>query len=727
MKIAVVYNRDSKSVINLFGLPNREKIGMKTIQRLVTALKSGGHEVIALEGDKDLLDHLEEFMPRVVHGERPGMVFNVSYGIQGQARYTHVPSILEMAGIPYVASGPLGHSLSLDKVITKMILKQHGLPTPEFALLESPDAPVSEMVYPAIVKPKNEAVSFGLKIVNDEAELRAAAKVIYDEFHQAVLAERFIEGREVNVGLLGNGPPEALPPVELGFGSEGPRIYTYEDKTGRSGRKIEPICPAPIGEELTRTAKDLAIRAFQALGLYDCARVDMRLDDQGQFYILETNSLPSLGEHGSYLVGAAHAGLDFTAFVNRLVEVASARYFGTPEPASIDRKSGDARSQVQGYITQRRDRMERRVQEWVAVHSRTLDSLGCEQAFAQVGSALDGLGLRAVEDLTDAPEVATWETHAGLTGGTLLIANLDVPLELAAPHHAFRRTPEGLYGEGVGTSRAPLVVLEFVLRALRNTRKLKRLPLGVLLYGDEGREARGSAAMIARAAARAGEVLVLRPGAPAEKVYTRRRGNRVLRLRVEGPSLSPASPRSKTPLPWTLEKLERFSALGSAKRRVALSVLDLDAQRHPMRLPHRLSATLLLTYEDVASADRLEGEMRALLGKGGPRWELLTESDRPPMQERKINARLFEGLSALAAEHEIPLARDSSTWPSVAGLVPATVPCLCGLGPVALERGTPDEHVPRISLIRRALLLADYLASKLSQRGKPATDSAAGR
>ena len=70
------------------------------------------------------------------------MVFNVSYGIQGQARYTHVPSILEMVGIPYVASGPLAHSLALDKVVTKMILRQHDLPTPNFAVLETPEAPV---------------------------------------------------------------------------------------------------------------------------------------------------------------------------------------------------------------------------------------------------------------------------------------------------------------------------------------------------------------------------------------------------------------------------------------------------------------------------------------------------------------------------------------------------------------------------------------------------------
>ena len=360
MKVAVVYNRESKSVVNLFGAPNKELIGLKTIKRIVDALKQGGHQVISLEGDKDLVDNLEEFMPRVVKGERPGMVFNVSYGIQGQARYTHVPSILEMVGIPYVASGPLAHSLSLDKVVTKMILRQHKLPTPDFAVLQSPDAPIpDDLTYPMIVKPKNEAVSFGLKVVRNAKELADAAGVIFKEYNQPVLVEQFIDGREVNVGLLGNSPPDALPPVELIFGKDGPAIYTYEDKTGKSGRTISHKCPAPIGEELLKKAKEIAVQAFISLGCADCARVDMRMDKKGQLYILEINSLPSLGEHGSYLIGAAHVGLDFAGIINRLIEVASARYFGTPQPPAIERKTRDPSTRVLAFITQRRDEMEK--------------------------------------------------------------------------------------------------------------------------------------------------------------------------------------------------------------------------------------------------------------------------------------------------------------------------------------------------------------------------------
>jgi D-alanine-D-alanine ligase len=135
VKIAVVYNRDSQNVINLFGLPNREKIGLKTISRISEALRAGKHQVKAIEGDKDLIERLEEFMPKVLKAERPGLVFNLSYGIQGQARYTHVPSILEMVGVPYVGSGPLAHGLALDKVVAKMIFRQNDLPTPDFMVL----------------------------------------------------------------------------------------------------------------------------------------------------------------------------------------------------------------------------------------------------------------------------------------------------------------------------------------------------------------------------------------------------------------------------------------------------------------------------------------------------------------------------------------------------------------------------------------------------------------
>jgi D-alanine-D-alanine ligase len=712
LKVAVVYNRDSRSVINLFGQPNREKIGLTQIKRISDALREGGHQVTSFEGDKDLVDRLEEFMPRVVAGERPGMVLNLSYGVQGQARYTHVPSILEMVGIPYVGSGPLAHSIALDKVVTKVMLVQNGLPTPDFVVLQDPDFETPELDFPLIVKPKHEAVSFGIRVVNDEAELREAARAIFEMFGQAVLVERFIDGREINVGILGNAPPEPLPPVELAFGQTGPKVYSYEDKTGRSGRQVQLLCPAPLGAELTEKGQQLALRAFATVGCADCARVDMRLDAEDEFHVLEINSLPSLGARGSYVRAAQAAGLDFAALVNRLVEVASARYFGTPKPPAIAEKPRSPEESVFAFLTQRRDRLERRVAEWTRISSRTTDPIGVESAAREIGDTLAELGMKPVVDLGDARSVHVFESAAGLDGGTLLVAHVDVPLAEDVAGQGYRREPEWLYGEGVGSSRAPLVVLEYALRALRHVRLLRRRKVGVLVYRDEGRDARYSGERIAAAATAARRVLVLRPGGSEGQVYVQRRGQRKYRLVVADEPRRPGS-ASKRPevLAWLADRMGRIGALGSRRERLSASFVDLETEAFPMLLPHRVTASLLLTYADPEAADRLEPQVREILGRGGPHWELERLSDRPPQRDRPANRRVAKELDAVARRWEIPLETDSSVWPSVAGLILEPTGAVCGLAPVARDLYTPNEAVQRISLVQRALLLAQFLLS----------------
>ena len=715
MKVAIVYNRDSQNVINLFGAPNKEKIGMRTIERLSKALVAGGHQARAFEADKELINRLEEFMPRVVKGEQPGMVFNVSYGLQGQARYTHVPSILEMVGIPYVASGPLGHSLALDKVVTKMILRQHGIPTPEFTVLETPEAPIPpDVAYPAIVKPKNEAVSFGLRVVENDEELREGAGVIFEAYHQPVLVERFIEGREINVGILGNSPPEAFPPVELSFGTDGPQIYTYEDKTGRSGRSIEPICPAPISPELTAAAQDIAVRSFRALGLYDCARVDLRLDDEGNLYVLEVNSLPSLGEHGSYLVGAAYVGLDFEQFVNRLLEVSQARYFGTPTPPVVDGQKADPRRHAVAYVTQRRDRIERRIKDWVELSSHYDDPVGLGRALARAEDLFEELAMNPVAELTHKPQVAAWETQAGLDGGTLFLASLDTPRSPLAPTHPFRRDPERLYGDAVG-QRAGLVTLEYALRSLRSIRRLRRLRLGVVLCTDEVLGCPQSAEAI-QAAARARQVLVMAPSTEPNGVVLRRRGNRRFTLEVTGKPILPVrTSRTQATTRWTIAKLESIAQLTSRSRAVSVSILDLSTQGYALHLPHEVKAGIMITYQELEQAETLEREIRAILGRRGCRWELTMDWDRPPMRELPENAALLDKWNEVADYHGLSFERTTSSIASLGGLVGASTPCLCGIGPAAQGRGTPSESIERISLIERTLLLTEFLAQDLAK------------
>jgi len=716
MKIAVVYNRDSRSVINLFGVPSREKYGLKNIKRIVESLRKGKHQVISLEGDKDLIRNLEEFMPQVLKGERPGMVFNLSYGIQGQARYTHVPGMLEMLGVPYVGSGPLAHSLSLDKVVAKMLFRQHDLPTPDFAVLEAPGFDLPEMAFPMIVKPKNESTSFGLEVVHDEEELRRAAQNIFDEFGQAVLVEAYIDGREINVGLIGNDPVEAFAPAELIF-AEGPPVYTLADKRGTSGREVTPVCPADIPPELAEEAQALSVRAFRALGCSDCARVDIRISPENKLYLLEINSLPSLGAHGSYPKAALNAGLDFPALINRLVDEASARYFGTPHPPSLTTRSSAPEERLFAFLTERREQIERRLNQWTQLSSRTGDAIGLRRAFQTMDQQLVEIGLHPRTPYGEQHQAALWESDAGLDDGTLLLLHLDVPLGLEDVGAGFRREPEWLYGEGIGCSRAPLVSAQFALRALKSQGLLKRARVGVLAYGDEGRDCARSAFLIREAAARAAQVLVLKAGSAVGKLVTGRRGLRRYQLTVEDePRRLGKAFKRPDAVTRLCEAIGRLTALNDRKARLALGATDLRSKAFAGLLPHRASCTLLVSAPSAQAASSIEGKIREQLEPLAPRAALELVSERPAMSEHAGNTRLAQQLIELARPWEVELGPETSQEASAAGLITPPKPVVCGLGPVTLDPLTPQERVLRISLVRRGLVLSQFLASRTKEQ-----------
>jgi len=157
MKTAVIFNKeeiDDADVINRFGMPTKERYRQKTIEMVASALESGGHNVRVIEGNMHVITELQNFMPKVVRGERSGMIFNMAYGIQGQSRYTHIPAMLEMLGIPYIGSGPSAHAIALDKVMSKIVFLRHHLPTPHFGIFSSPDDDIGDIRFPVIVKPK---------------------------------------------------------------------------------------------------------------------------------------------------------------------------------------------------------------------------------------------------------------------------------------------------------------------------------------------------------------------------------------------------------------------------------------------------------------------------------------------------------------------------------------------------------------------------------------------
>ncbi len=719
MKVAVIFNRESQAVINLFGTPSREKYGLETIDMVMGALTVGGHQVKAFEGDKNVITALEKFMPTVISGERPGLVFNLSYGIQGRARYAHIPGILEMLGIPYVGSGPETHTIALDKVLTKIVLLQKGLPTPKFTVIESPDfnLPLAdELRFPLIVKPRGEAVSLGLKIVRNNEELREGVKAIYDMYGAPTLVEEYIEGREINVGLLGNNPVQAFPPVEVIF-DKGERIYTYEDKILASGRKLEKICPALMEAGLTEKIQSMAVEAFQVLGCFDSARIDFRLDSEENPYILEVNSMPSLEPKGSYVFAAKKTGLGYSELVNRLIRIASQRYFGPFYPESSEAfTSDDPRTKIFTFLTQGRDQLEEELKNWTGLPSCTDDPVGVGAVIKRVESRLMELRLKPVEAFSDYRSVWAWETAAGFEEGTLLVVPVDVPGYGAGAYSMpFRQDSEWLYGEGIASSRAGIASLLKVLKGLHYAERLQCNKVGIFLYADEGRGMRYSSKLLQKAASRVGQVIVLQPGFLNGKVVHQRRGLRKFNILIEGLSQRiGARDTLGNLMKWFVSRADMIDSLNRPEEKVTVALQEVQSERHSVLLPHRIRAMVYVSFLEPELADQAEIRLRMLFApsqglQGEPSVYIEKMVERPPLICSPETEKLIDRLEKLSDTWRLPFGLEASLLPSAAGEVPAGIPVICGFGPAGRDIYTPHECIHRGELMQRLVLLALFL------------------
>jgi D-alanine-D-alanine ligase len=177
------------------------------------------------------------------------------------------------------------------------------------------------------VKPRGEAASFGLKVVHDDSSLKEAISKLFEEYKQPTLAEEFIEGREVNVSVLGNLPPQALPVLEVVLSEECQGIYSHDAKFKRSPKKkVKMVCPAELPRETAAYLQKLAVRVFEVLNIYDFGRVDFRLDEYNRPWILEMNSMASINPGSSFIRAAMKAGYSYDQLINRIIEVAIERY-----------------------------------------------------------------------------------------------------------------------------------------------------------------------------------------------------------------------------------------------------------------------------------------------------------------------------------------------------------------------------------------------------------------
>ncbi len=290
------------------------------------ALNSIGYKTTTFNVDGNvfrLIDYLKN--------DPPDLIFNLVECVENQAiQEMHVAGLYELMKIPYTGAGPLALGLALHKPRVKELLGYHGIRTPGFHVYRAGDKITApDLPFPLIVKPSSEDASVGIEdasVVETVSELRRRVQYIIEEYDQPALVEEYIDGREMNVAILGSRRPMALPISEIDFsGLTGTmrKIVTYEAKwmhgtIAYSGTK--GVCPAQIPAKVEAEIKATALRCFHLIGCRDYARIDFRLSKSGVPYVLEVNPNPDISDDAGFARSARTQGYTYPEAIGKIVE-----------------------------------------------------------------------------------------------------------------------------------------------------------------------------------------------------------------------------------------------------------------------------------------------------------------------------------------------------------------------------------------------------------------------
>ncbi|MHA6478195.1 D-alanine--D-alanine ligase [Stutzerimonas sp. KH-1] len=300
--------RDPKEfgrVAVLFGGKSAEReVSLKSGAAVLEALRAAGVDAFGIDAGDDLLQRLSS--------ERIDRAFIVLHGRGGEDG--SMQGLLECAGIPYTGSGILASALAMDKLRTKQVWQSLGLPTPQHAVLTSEAdcrTAAETLGFPLIVKPAHEGSSIGMAKVGDVAELVAAWRAA-STYDAQVLVEQWIQGPEFTVAVLHG---QVLPPIGLGTPHT---FYDYDAKYLASDTQYRIPCGLDAARE--EELKVLSARACEAVGIRGWARVDVMQDAEGNFWLLEVNTVPGMTDHSLVPMAARAAGLDFQQLVLSILD-----------------------------------------------------------------------------------------------------------------------------------------------------------------------------------------------------------------------------------------------------------------------------------------------------------------------------------------------------------------------------------------------------------------------
>lgn len=303
-----------KVLVLMGGISTEREVSLRSGKAVAEALSKKDYEVIALDITKESIGKIQEINPDVV--------FIALHGKGGEDGC--IQGMLEWMGYPYTGPGVAASAICMDKILTKKILVNKNIRTPDFLEFDSlegdcekiEEAILSKFSFPVVLKASCQGSSIGVSIVSDEEKLKKEICEI-KKYGDGILVEEFIKGTEVTVPILGNNNIRALPVIEITSENE---FYDYESKYTEG--MCRHIIPARIDEKVYAESEKIALDAYRALGCRGMSRVDIIISEENIPYVIEVNTIPGMTSMSLFPDSARYAGIEFPELLDEIVKLA---------------------------------------------------------------------------------------------------------------------------------------------------------------------------------------------------------------------------------------------------------------------------------------------------------------------------------------------------------------------------------------------------------------------
>lgn len=310
-----MFNKNQVVAVVMGGPSAEREVSLNTGAAIANALREYGYTNVA-EIDLDPRNFGKQLAE-----SKAEVVFNAVHGLYGEDG--RLQTLLEIREMPYTGSGMIASVSCMDKVITKRMLRDAGISTPACLIVNKKESGIKEKIMqrfslPVVIKPASQGSSIGVEIVKEENQLDEALANAF-KYSRDILVEEFIGGKELTVSMMQkDGEVVALPVIHIA-----PHSGTYDYHSKYTKGATEYICPADLDEETTKKVQEISKQAYEVLGCSGVARADVMLDEEGNGYVLEINTVPGMTATSLVPKAAAAAGISFPELCNIILQSAS--------------------------------------------------------------------------------------------------------------------------------------------------------------------------------------------------------------------------------------------------------------------------------------------------------------------------------------------------------------------------------------------------------------------